>query len=111
MTSSETEIVYLGADNSIDLILKADGVVQNIASLTKVELDFPDEYGVTTISGETSGTPFDWETNAASGKLVISLGAETGISAGMTYYDVRLVIYDADNTNGIVWDTINLDVR
>ena len=41
-----SEIVYLTHDNTIDLLLKADGVVQDLSSVTKITATF----GATTIT-------------------------------------------------------------
>jgi len=35
-----TEIVYLGHDNSIDLVLKADGTARDLSNVTKITATF-----------------------------------------------------------------------
>lgn len=93
------EIVYLNRDNTIDLQLKNDGNVANLSGTTKMELIV----NGTTISSVTSPDAFDW--SAGNGKLVLALGAEN-LSAGS--YIAKLIVYDADNTDGIVWGYLRI---
>jgi len=113
-----TEIVYLGRDNTIDLVLVADGDVPSLASVTRMTLELED--GSVIDSLQDHGV-FDWDqtisaaeaqkvTGAEAGdsKLVISLGQQT-LAAGDHY--AELVIYDADHEHGITWGTIKLVVK
>jgi len=97
------EIVYLNRDNTIDIILKADGTAADLSSVTKMEIIVDDS---TTISSVTSPDAFDWF--EGSGKLILALGDE-GIDAGS--YDAQLIVYDVDNPDGIMWSYINIVVR
>jgi len=96
------EIVYLNRDNTIDMILKADGSAVDLSSVTKMELIIDE----TTISSLTSPDAFDW--SEGSGKLILALGDED-IDAGS--YDAQLIVYDVDNPDGIMWSYINIVVR
>ena len=90
-----TEIVYLGHDNTIDLLLKADGSAVDLSSVTRMTVDFDG----TIIDSQTAPAAFDWSTGTI-GKLVLALGAQP-IAAGT--YQVALTVYDPTHPNGIVW--------
>jgi len=99
-----TEVVYLGKDNTIDLLLKADGEAQDLSDTTRMTLGLDD----TVIDSATSPDAFDWDTGTT-GKLVLALGAEA-IDAGV-YKRAVLVVYNADNPNGVVWGRLNIIVK
>lgn len=96
------EIVYLGADNVIDLVLLEDCIAVDLSGVTKMTLDFDG----TKIDSGTSPEAFDW--SAGDGKLSLALGAESIVTA---IYDAELVVYDAENTNGIVWGSFKVVVK
>ena len=98
-----TEVTYLGHDNTIDLLLKADGVAQSLSGVTRMTL----EVGTVTVDSDVSGSAFDWAPGVT-GKLILALGAE-GLTEGT--WQATLTVYDASNTNGIVWGTFNLIVE
>ena len=98
-----TENVYTGHDNTIDLLLKADGVAQDITDATRMTL----EVGSTTVDSDGSADAFNWDTGVT-GKLILALGGED-LTAGI--YRATLTVYDPTNTNGIVWGTFKLIVR
>jgi len=91
-----TEHVYLGHDNTIDLLLTADGAAVDLSSVTRMTLELD---AGTTIDFDESPAAFDWDTGTT-GKLVLALGGET-IPAGT--YRTTLTVYDPDNAAGIVW--------
>ena len=100
-----TEYVINNRDNTIDLLFKANSIVQALNSVTKVEL--VDEDGnVDTISSADHPSWFDWDTGTI-GKMIVSLGAAE-LTAGK--YIFKVVLYDASNTNGIEWDKIFVEV-
>jgi hypothetical protein len=94
----KTETVFLGRDNSVDLLLKADGVAADLSSVTKITASFKG----TLISSENStagvirwgGAGFD------TGEIQLHLG---GQSIPVGKYSVPIVVYDAANANGIQW--------
>ena len=100
-----TEHVYLGHDNTIDLLLKADGAAVDLSAVTRMTLELD---ATTTIDSATSPEAFDWDTGTT-GKLVLALGGET-ISAGI-YEKCKLTVYDPDNAGGIMWDQLNIVVH
>ena len=98
-----TEIVYDGHDNTIDLLLKADGTAQDLSEVTRLTL----EEGSTTVDSDESGSAFDWAPGMT-GKLILALGDES-LPAGT--YRAILTVYDPSNTDGIVWGSFKLIVR
>ena len=101
-----SEIVFLAHNNTIDLLLKAGGTAQNLSSVTKITATF----GTTTItSTDHAAGVIKWD-NAGydTGEIRLDLGGET-IAAG-SYY-TAIVVYDAINTDGIVWGYVMIDVK
>jgi len=102
----DLEIVFLGHDNSIDLILKADGTVQNLSSVTKMTLSFGDLLIESTNEDTDS---IRWAKDGyATGEVRLFLGGEA-IDPEM--YHAPLVVYDETNDDGIVWGTIPISVE
>ena len=102
----DTEIVYLGHDNTIDLLLKASSSAASLAGVTKITATF-DEILVSG-SSASSGLITWAGSGYATGEVRLTLGAQS-IDAGR--YDVPIIIYDAGNTAGIVWDIVPMRVR
>ncbi len=100
------EIVYLNHDNSIDLILKADGTAVSLSSVTSMTLTF----GTKKISSTNQAAePILWaKSGYATGEVHLVLGGQT-IAAGN--YDAPLVVYDPTNTDGIVWGEVKITVE
>jgi len=100
------EIIYLGHDNWIDVILKEDGAAKDLSGATRMTLSF-DEVLIDSSNGESD--PILWAKEGyATGQVKILLGAED-ISAGS--YRAPLVVYDPDNLEGIVWGRIPIQVE
>jgi hypothetical protein len=107
------EIIYKNRDNPITLILQEDS--ENITeaqmlSITKVAIRYsatgdPDD-GIY-YDSDTYSALFDWTTYADEAKIVMKLG--TILPAGRDHR-AELIIYNAANTNGIVWDQISIRV-
>jgi len=99
-----TEIVYLARDNTIDLLLKADGSAQDLSAVTQMTLELDE---TTTIDSDDSPDAFDWDTGTT-GKLILALGGES-ITEGD--YTAKLTVYDPTNENGVFWGYIHLLVK
>ena len=100
------ERVYLDRDNSIDVILMADGSAADLSSVTRMTL----AVGSVTLDSAVIAHAgvFDWATSGASGILILNLGAQS-LTAGD--YDATLTIYDATYTTGLIWGDIPLTVE
>lgn len=95
-----SEIVYLDRDNEFRLLLLADGVAEDLASVTKIELI--DTTGTYTIASDTSASAFDW-TTGDTGEIIFKLGHET-VAAGKYKFELHTI--DPTNTAGIYWGDI-----
>jgi hypothetical protein len=101
----QTEFVYLGHDNSIDLILKSNGVAVALTSVTRMTLTL----GAKLIDSDNGDAdPIRWiKSGYATGEFRLFLGAETITPAN---YQGVLIVYDATNPNGVVWGRVPLTV-
>ena len=99
-----TETIYLGHDNTINLILRSDGTAIATASITKITLVIGD----IVISSTNAATDhIRWnQSGYATGGVVIQLGHED-LTAGR-YNRCYLTVYDPNNVEGIVWGALNL---
>jgi hypothetical protein len=110
-----TEIVYQGRDNSVDLLLLADGVAVALDAVSRMVL--ADLGGAWTVDSQLQPTAFDWSTGVT-GKLVLELGGAVASITGEAGYAqipagrhaVRLIVYDVSHPNGVVWGQIWLKV-
>ena len=101
-----TEVFYLGHDNTIDLLLKADGQAQDLSSVTRMKL----VVGSTEIDSATESNVFTWTGTGTTGKVIIDLNEYSGsLTAGA--YTARLIVYDPTNSDGIVWGEFVLYVK
>ena len=96
------ERVYLGRDNSIDVVLTANGAPVDLSSVTRMLIEF----GSKAVDSQTASGVFDW--SSGGGVVIIRLGGQE-IAAGE--YSARLVVYDPTNTHGIVWGDIMIMVE
>jgi len=101
-----TEIVWLGHDNTIDLLLKAEGVAQDLASVTKITATFN---GTTITSEDHAAGAILWNNDGYdTGEIRLDLGGQTIAAGG---YDVPIVVYDPSNADGVVWGEISVLVK
>ena len=100
----DTEVVYLDRDNMIDLQLNADGSAVDLSGVTKWLLTFDGSMSVNSVS---SPSVFD-ETYAVSGIISLKLGGQN-LSTGL--HDMRVVVYDAVYTSGLVWGVVPVLIR
>lgn len=106
-----TEVIYLGHDNRIDLILKADSggdgafAAVDLTGVTRMTATFGN---VTIESTNQAGDPIRWAQGGyITGEVRCDFGEEA-ISAGE--YRVPLVVYDTANPDGIVWVRLPIQV-
>jgi len=101
-----TEIVYLGHDNTIDLLLKADDTAQDLSGVTKITATFGDTLIEST---DDANGAITWnQAGYDTGEIRLALGDQS-ITADR--YMVPIVVYDATNTDGIVWGYIAIEVK
>lgn len=105
------ELIYLTHDNSIDLVLMADGAPVSVTPLTGVLVDLDSLQIDSAVAGFGAGQPIDTtrtqdvvidgRTYAAQSYLRLTLGSVAGVTAGR--YHARLTVFDVDHPNGLVW--------
>jgi len=102
-----TEYVWIGHDNIINLILKVDGVAQDMSDITKITLSID----LLLISSTNLVTDkILWNKGGyAAGEIRLQLGEVSGLAAGR--HDAVLTVYDATNTDGIVWGIVPLMIK
>lgn len=102
----DTEVIYLGHDNRVDLILKASSSAASLAGVTKITMTF--DSTLITGSSASSGV-ITWQGSGyATGEVRAALGAQ---SIEPSRYDVPVIVYDSVNTTGLVWDIVPIRVR
>jgi hypothetical protein len=100
------EVVYLGHDNSIDIILKADGTAVDLSGVTQMTLTVGD---VLVSSTNQAADPILWnQAGYATGEVHLILGAEAIEATDKTR--CPLVVYDAAHTEGIMWGYVPLRI-
>lgn len=94
----DTEIVFLGRDNTIDLKLKADGAAVDLSGVTAITASF----GTRKISSTSSTSgPITWEgADYEDGEIRLHIGDQE-IPVGE--YEVIIVVYDLTYDDGIHW--------
>jgi hypothetical protein len=102
----KAEIVYLGHDNTIDFILKASSIAQSLGSVTQMTITI----GSTLVANSSAASgAITWSgAGYDTGEIRIKLGDQS-VSAGD--YNAPLVVYDAANTDGIVWGYIPVVIK
>jgi hypothetical protein len=99
------EKVYNGRNNTIDLLLKADGAAVDLAAVTRMQL----VVGSVTLDSSTHPAYFDWtHTPAVTGKVILALSG-----AGLAVADrqiATLIVYAPDAPSGINWGQFYIDV-
>ena len=97
------EYLWLNHDNTINLILKEDGSAIDTSGLTKITITID---SITFKSTNQSGDPIRWNQGGYdTGEIRIDLG-DQNISEGR--HKATLVVYDATNTDGIVWGSLTI---
>lgn len=104
-----TEYVWIGHGNTVDLLLLKDGV-----ALTTTEMDDITKITITVGSVTVESTdkatgPIKWrQTGYQDNEIRIDIGGQA-ISAGE--YKAPLVVYDSANVDGIVWGYVPLFIE
>ena len=95
------DTIYLGHDNTVDLVLKVDNVAFNLSSVTSITATFGD---VTITSTNKAAGTITWDqAGYETGEIRLDMGGLETITASKKPYNVPIVTYDAVNTTGIVW--------
>jgi len=101
-----TEIFYIGHDNTIDLLLKANGSAVDLSSVTKMELEIKD---IVTISTASYPGVIKWAGGLETGRIAIDLNEYNG-NLPVGRYVTRLIVYSPAHPRGIVWGEFILQI-
>jgi len=94
----EIDTIFLGADNTNELLLKVHGVPQDLSSVTRIDLEFDD--GLKVSNSTSDAFPIKWTGTGQTGKVILQLGDEN-ITAGER--TASLTTFDPIANDGIVW--------
>jgi hypothetical protein len=109
---NDDEVIFIGRDNKINLILYENDTAVDLSAVTQIRLAFANTTVVLTATAST-GPVISWaQTTYATGEVVINAGGSSLISSVMAgrRYRCSLVTFDPDNSTGLVWDD-NIPVR
>ncbi len=94
-------IIYLGKNNFIEIILQEDGVSISLTGVTKIELKIGE---IIISSTNEDDDPILWKRDGyEKGEIHFILGKQK-IEAGL--YDAFLIIYDPIYVDGFFWGRI-----
>ena len=106
---ADKEYLYLDHGNTIDLVLKSGGEAQNLSAVTGILAMF-DQTSV--YSSQASEGPVKWQSTSDTdwelGEIRIDCSSHD-IEARR--YDVPIIVYDTSNPDGLVWDTVRIEVE
>ena len=103
-----TEKLYLERDNTVDLILKADGVAVDLAAVTSIKATFNNvEIVSTSKTGLIKWDQGGWDT----GEIRLDCANDsTLVAQGAGTWDVAVVTIDPSNALGLDWGSIRIEV-
>jgi hypothetical protein len=98
----EIDLIFKGSDNTNELLLKKDGVPQDLSSVTRIEIHFSD--GVSVTNTTAASFPIKWSGTGQTGLVVMQLG---GVDLTEGDLSAKLLTYDPVADDGIVWSGKN----
>ena len=98
----EIDLIFKGSDNTNEILLKKDGVPQDLSSVTRIEFHFSDGISVTNSTG--AAFPIKWIGTGQTGLVICQLGDLALTEGDLT---AKLLTYDPVATDGIVWSGKN----
>jgi len=101
---ADIEKVYNGRDNTIDLLLKADGSAVDLSPVTRMKII--DKEGSFEIDSSVALTAIDWATGVT-GKVILALGDQNLVVGAYTCY---LIVYDPSHDDGLNWGEFTIQV-
>ena len=98
----EIDLIFKGSDNTNEILLKKDGVPQDLSSVIRIEIHFSDGVSVTNTTG--AAYPIKWIGTSQTGLIVMQLGGQDLTVGDLT---AKLLTYDPVNDDGVVWSGKN----
>ena len=96
------ELIWIGRDNSIDLVLYSNSSAVDLAAVTEMRLSLKNSTIILTSTDSALGLIRWGSTGYATGEIRIVAGGSSVITPGR--YTATLVVFDPSNSSGIVWD-------
>lgn len=105
----DTYTVYIGDDNSFQIVLKEDGVAVALDSITSAKL----QVGLVSVASTNLDTdPIRWaKAGYATGEMRFFLGAVANLVARAAPYSCRLQTVDPTNPLEVTWGDVKILVR
>ena len=105
--ATAVERIYLGRDNTINLLLKADGVAQDLTNVTQIDVVIDDK---TTSSTNQVTDLIRWvQTGYETGEIRLSFGT-VALSASTVQKPAYVIVYDISHDDGIVWGSFPVKI-
>ena len=104
------EVIYLDRDNSVDLVLKKDGVAESLSSVTQIDAVFDSTITVESTNAATG--PIKWaQAGYDTGEIRIDLTDSDEADIDVGQYTVKIFTYTSEYTDGIYWGEIAIRVK
>lgn len=100
--------IYLGRDNTLALDLEIDGTLVTADLITRAQFWFP-AAAVGSAAALTLDTSSNAEIALANSATRVSIQAGS-LDLNVGTHKCFLTVFDADNTNGLAWDSFDVDV-
>jgi hypothetical protein len=102
------ELIWLGRDNTIDLVLYSNASAVDLAAVTEMRLSLKNTTVIIASTSNTTGIIRWGSTSWGTGEIRIVAGGSTVLTPGR--YTATLVVFDPSNSSGVVWDN-NIPIR
>jgi hypothetical protein len=102
------ELIWLGRDNTIDLVLYSNASAVDLTAVTEIRLALKNTTVVIASTDNTTGIIRWGSTSWDTGEIRIVAGGSTLLTPGR--YTATLVVFDPSNSSGVVWDN-NIPIR
>jgi len=102
----ESEVIWLGHDNAINLLLKEDGTAKDLSDVTKMTLTVN---GTLITSTDKATGYIRWDqAGYDTGECRLFLG-DLALSVGR--WACPLIVFDTAATDGIVWGMVPVEIK
>ena len=102
MALTNEELIWLGRDNSIDLVLYSNSSAVDLTASNEMRLSFKNSTVIITSTDNAAGLIRWGSTSWDTGEIRIMAGGSSVLIPGR--YTATLVVFDPSNTDGVVWD-------
>ena len=102
------ELIWLGRDNTIDLVLYSNASAVDLSAVTEMRLSLKNTTVIITSTDNVAGIIRWGSTSWGTGEMRIVAGGSTSLTPGR--YTGTLVVFDPSNSSGVVWDN-NIPIR